>query len=122
MDTRSKIITVDEALRLTPPVTVVAGSFDVLRASHIRDLDGARLEREAALLVVVVPALGECLPQAARAELAAALRMVDYVVTADAETAGRLGQVLMCSPIVRLSAPDASRARDLKEHVRRRQR
>jgi len=115
------MISAAQALRLARPITLVAGTFDVLRASHIRELSAAGGSPEAALLVVVLPSSGECLPQHARAELVAALRMVDYVVTADTETADRLGEILMCSPIVRMCETDASRARDLRDHVRRRQ-
>jgi bifunctional ADP-heptose synthase (sugar kinase/adenylyltransferase) len=123
VDTRKKILTVEEAGRLSGPIALVTGEFDVLRASHIRDLEDVRnhAPKEAALLVAVLPAPGALLAQQARAELVAALRMVDYVVTADPDTADRLSETLMCFPILRMSTADASRGRELKEHVRSRQ-
>ena len=53
MDTRSKILTLDDALRLPRgTLTLVSGGFDALRALHVREfallqrpiLDGERVE------------------------------------------------------------------------------
>ena len=123
MDTRTKILTLEAAHRLQGPVALVIGNFDVLRASLVRELAEIRrrLPEGTALVAAVVPAPDASLPQHARAELAAGLRMLDYVVTADERTADRLGETLRCPMISRMSAADVSRARDLKEHVRRRQ-
>ena len=74
MDTRSKILSVAAALELRPPVALVTGYFDVLRVGDAREL--ARV-RHHPLLVVVLPLGGDILPPRARAEMVAALRVVD---------------------------------------------
>lgn len=118
MDTRSKILTLAAALELRPPVAVATGYFDVLRAEHAREL--ARM-RHHPLLVIVLPLANEILSLPARAELVAALRVVDYVVTADHGDADRLIESLEPVEFVRMEAADRSRARQLIEHVHRRQ-
>jgi bifunctional ADP-heptose synthase (sugar kinase/adenylyltransferase) len=120
VDTRYKILNIELASRLAEPIALVAGGFNVLRAAHIRELEAARRDGTR-LLVVVLPASREYLSQPARAELVAALRMVDYVVIADRQAAHRLAEVLKASPVVSLEAGDDRRTRELKEHVHRRQ-
>jgi bifunctional ADP-heptose synthase (sugar kinase/adenylyltransferase) len=61
------------------------------------------------------------LPQRARAELVAALRMVDYVVTADDTAPDAFLASLEPAQLVRLEAVHAVRKRQLMEHVQRRQ-
>ncbi|MCC7008843.1 MAG: adenylyltransferase/cytidyltransferase family protein [Acidobacteria bacterium] len=78
------------------------GCFDVLHVGHVRYLEGAR--READRLVVAVNddasvrgLKGEgrpIVPAAARAEIVAALRAVDYVVTFPEATVERLLRAL----------------------------
>lgn len=122
MDTRSKILTLAQAASLPGPLAVAAGWFDVLRAAHIRDLEALRQRAAGArLLAIALPVSGEILPQRARAELVAALRVIDYVVIADAADADRLADSLHPVEILRLEAADARRARELREHVHRRQ-
>jgi bifunctional ADP-heptose synthase (sugar kinase/adenylyltransferase) len=122
MDTRSKILTLAQAASLTGPLAMVTGYFDILRAAHIRDLEALRQRAGGAkLLAVVLPAPGEILTQRARAELVAALRVIDYVVIADAAAAHRLADSLQPVELVRLEAADARRARELREHAHRRQ-
>ena len=118
MDTRSKILTLAAAVRVPPPVAVVTGTFDILRAEHARALDEIRRRTAArTLLVAVLPADCELLPQRARAEMVAALRVVDYVVAAAArDLDGFLGS-LQPAALVRLEADDARRVRQLIEHV-----
>jgi len=118
VDTRSKILSVAGALELPPPVALVTGYFDVLRAGDAGELAAVRHHP---LLVVVLPLAEEILSQRARAELVAALRVVDYVVTADGSDADRLIESLKPVEFVRLEAADANRARQLMEHVHRRQ-
>lgn len=81
MDTRSKILTLEEATRGWTCYSVVFGSFDVLTAARVRRL------REIAtsdILIAVVTAIpGSLLPVRARAELAASLAIIDCVVIAD---------------------------------------
>ena len=118
MDTRSKILTLAAALELRPPVAIATGYFDVLRVGDAHEL--ARV-RHHPLLVVVLPLGGEILSQRARAELVAALRVVDYVVTADDGDVERLVTGLRPLEFVRLEAAEARRASELIEHVHRRQ-
>jgi glycerol-3-phosphate cytidylyltransferase-like family protein len=75
----------------------------------------------ARLLAVVLPMEDAVLDQRARTELAAALRMVDYVVIANHEEAHALIDALQPARLVRLEAADEGRIRQLREHVRRRQ-
>ena len=127
MDTRSKILTLDAALRLPPPLTVVTGYFDVLQTEHVRDLQHARAQAPAVagnewpLLAIVLPATAGLLGQRARAELVAALRVVDYVVTADEGDLDRMIAAFPPRHLVRLEAADERRSRQLIEHVRSRQ-
>jgi glycerol-3-phosphate cytidylyltransferase-like family protein len=71
----------------------------------------------------VLPLAGELLSQRARAELVAALRVVDYVVTADDGDVERLTESLKPAEVARLEAEHARRnalwARQLREHVHR---
>ena len=124
MDTRSKILTVDQALALSParPLVVVTGLFDLMRAAHVQALAAVRAQTSpAALLAVVLPCPSEVLSQAARAEMAAALRMIDYVVSADEPDVNRIAAALRPSAVVRLEDADAALVRELIAHVHRRQ-
>jgi hypothetical protein len=118
MDTRNKILTLHAALRLPRgSLTLVAGSFDALRAAHAREL--ATLSRP--VLAVILPLANELVPQAARAEMAAALRVVDYVVIAGNRDLDALIEALVPRELVRMAAADAARVQQLIEHVHRRQ-
>jgi bifunctional ADP-heptose synthase (sugar kinase/adenylyltransferase) len=124
MDTRRKILTPAAALALVParPLAFVTGHFDVLRAEHARELESVRRGTGAATLIVaVLPLPGELLNQRARAELVAAMRMVDYVVTADGAGLDPLIAALAPSSVARFEEADALRTRQLVEHVQRRQ-
>jgi bifunctional ADP-heptose synthase (sugar kinase/adenylyltransferase) len=127
VDTRSKILTLDAALQLpllplTPLLTVVTGYFDVLRAEHVRDLQRARDSApDRSLLAIVLPGAAPLLDQRARAELVAALRVVDYVVIADDRDLDHIVAAFPPSQLVRLEAADECRSRQLMEHVRNRQ-
>ena len=100
---------------------MASGTFDVLRAEHARELAAIRNRTGMPLLVVVLPLENEMLPQRARAEMVAALRMVDYVVIADPAGLDRLIGVLRPAEVVRMEAADAHRTRQFIEHVHRRQ-
>ena len=124
MDTRSKILTLEAAVALEParPLVLAAGLFDILRAGLIRDLDEARGHYAAgALMAVVLPGGEAVLGQAARAEMAAALRVIDYVVAAD--HAGLDGLAAALRPVVVVCLDDADRRRihQLIAHVHSRQ-
>jgi hypothetical protein len=114
LDSRSKIVTADAA---PPGCTVVTGYFDVMLAAHVREL--ATLPRP--LLAVILPLERELLPQRARAELAAGLRIIDYVVIAEDPDADALCERLRAAQIVRLEASHAHLTRQLIEHVHKRQ-
>ena len=118
MDTRTKILTLDAAQRLPRgTLTLAAGYFDALRAAHARDLEA--LPRP--LLAVVLPLAEELLPQRARAEMAAALRVIDYVVIAKESDLDALVGCLAPLRLVRLEESDTARVQQLIEHVHRRQ-
>lgn len=81
MDTRTKIIAYEEAVKLAhlSPVRWVSGHFDPMLAEHARRLRD--FAQPGSLLIVVVTNPAEpLLSQRARAELVAALSMVDHVV------------------------------------------
>jgi bifunctional ADP-heptose synthase (sugar kinase/adenylyltransferase) len=114
MDTRRKILSLDAAGRLPRgSVTAVTGCFDALRAVHARRL--AALPRP--LLAVVLPCADALLPQRARAEMVAALRVVDYVVIAEERVLDALIEGLAPRDLVRMEAGDAASVRQLIEHV-----
>jgi glycerol-3-phosphate cytidylyltransferase-like family protein len=118
MDTRSKILTLDSALALPPgTVTIAAGYFDVLRAAHTRDLAGLRRP----VLAAVLPLKDELVPQRARAEMVAALRMIDYVVIANPGDVDTLIERLAPREVAHLEARDSARVQQLIEHVHNRQ-
>jgi bifunctional ADP-heptose synthase (sugar kinase/adenylyltransferase) len=124
MDTRQKIIEPQRALALVGDlrargVKIVTGYFDVIVAEHVRRL--REIKNGCATLVVVVLDPPEpLLPGRARAELVAALGMVDYVVPADKQAAGELLDHFTTSEIAREESADLLRARRLSEHVKRR--
>jgi len=123
VDTRSKILTPAAAMALTPRcVTIATGYFDLLRAEHARELgelgDAVRHRiPPGSLLVAVLPLSGAILSQRARAELVAALRMVDYVVAADHRDLEQLVAAIEPPEVIRFEAADAQRAQQLTEHV-----
>ena len=119
MDSRSKIITPD---RLSEPVTLVTGYFDLLRVEHARELAAIRERTGArALAVVVLGHPRQLLPLAARAALVAGLHMVDYVLTVDHEDLTRLIERVKVAELVRLETVHAERSARLIEHVQRSQ-
>jgi bifunctional ADP-heptose synthase (sugar kinase/adenylyltransferase) len=124
LDTRTKILTPAALAALDPPrpLVLAMGRFDILRVEAIRDLDAARRRTRAqSLLAVVRPLSGELAPLEARAEMAAALRVVDYVFVAqDGDLAG-LAASLQAVETINLEDADAERTRQLIEHVHSRQ-
>ena len=119
MDTRTKIV---EPAQVTRGCTAVTGTFDVMLAADAKDLVEIRAQHpESALCVVVLPLAGELLAQRARAELAAALRVVDYVVIADDPAPNAMLAALQPARVVRLEGVHELRKRQLTEHVRSRQ-
>jgi hypothetical protein len=114
MDTRRKIVPPESA---PAGATVVTAYFDVLQSEDTRDL--AVLPRP--VIALILPLEDALLPQSARAELAAGLRMIDYVVLAGDGAADAQVARLRPAQVVRLEAAQARRSRELKEHVRNRQ-
>jgi hypothetical protein len=124
LDTRTKILTAAALAALDPPrpLLVVAARFDLLRAAMVRELAAARRRTGAnSLLAVVRPLPDELAPLAARAEMAASLRVVDYVFIAENGDLSSLPACLQPIEIVSLEEADAARIRQLIEHVHSRQ-
>jgi bifunctional ADP-heptose synthase (sugar kinase/adenylyltransferase) len=127
-DTRAKILTwadaVATARRLRQEgraVCVATGLFDPVLAGHARRLEALR-GRCAALMAVVLDAPSPILPARARAELVAALRVVDYVVLPETGRLEDLLAQLEAAEIARGEAADEGLTRDLIRHVHTRQR
>jgi len=124
MDTRHKIIEPHHALALAQDlrakgVKIVTGYFDVLVAEHVRRLWEIK-NGSGTLIVVVLDPPEPLLAGRARAELVAALGVVDYVVPAGEQAARQLLSYFTASEIVREESADLLRARRLSEHVKRR--
>ena len=120
MDTRSKILTPAAARLLPLPLAVATGYFDILRAGLVGALLAARVEAaEAAMVAVVLPLADGAQDPRARAELAAGLRMVDYVVIAGEEDPRALIDSLGPVATVHLEETEARRTRELREQVGR---
>ena len=83
MDTRNKILTAEQASRVLAGderrYIAVTGYFDPLLAAHARRLRQVRQAADGLIVVLSTPPK-PILPPRARAELVAALAMVDYVV------------------------------------------
>ena len=119
MDTRSKILS---AGAIPLAALVVTGTFDVIRAADARELSAIRAHAAGRpLVIVVLPLEHSLLPQGARAELAAGLRMVDYVLISDDSHPDALLAALQPAELVHLETVHADRKRQLIEHVHRRQ-
>jgi bifunctional ADP-heptose synthase (sugar kinase/adenylyltransferase) len=128
VDTRNKIIDAEQATALVRDlrrdganVRIVTGYFDVLLAEHVRRL------REIAngagkLFVAVLDPPHPVLALRARAELVAALAVVDYVVPLEREAARGLLNHFNAAEIVQEESGDLRRARQLTEHVQWRHR
>jgi bifunctional ADP-heptose synthase (sugar kinase/adenylyltransferase) len=124
VDTRTKILTAADLAEIDPlrPLLFVIGRFDILRVDLVRELADARRRTGArSLLVAVRPLPGELAPLDARAELAAALRVVDYVFVAENGDLTSVAAALQPIEIMDLEEADARRTRQLIEHVHSRQ-
>jgi bifunctional ADP-heptose synthase (sugar kinase/adenylyltransferase) len=123
LDTRSKIVNpeaaADAARRAHAErkrVKLVSGYFDPLLAAHARRL--AEIADPGGVLFAVV---GEperpILAARARAELVAALAVIDYVIIAGAAASDDLLKCLQPDEVYREEAADDRRAEDLLLHV-----
>jgi bifunctional ADP-heptose synthase (sugar kinase/adenylyltransferase) len=127
MDTRKKILSLDEAAAVASTLRaegrrlrLLCGHFDVLTAHHIRRLRG--LADGQPLIAAVLDAPKPLLSLSARAELAAALSMIDYVIPMTGDDFDRALEQIQPSEVVREEAADRHRVAALIEHVHRRQR
>ena len=86
LDTRTKIVSLHEIQERLQnrPARWLSGHFDPLLAEHVQRLTQAR-EPGSLLVVEITNPARPLLPQRARAELVAALAVVDYVVLSDGE-------------------------------------
>ena len=126
MDTREKIIGLARAVEIAAElrragtgVKLVAGYFDVLTAGYVRRY--RELADGRALLVAVLDPPSALLGSRARAELAAGLSMIDYVIPLDGADFDEAQRKIEPDEVVREEAADAERLRALIEHVHQRQ-
>jgi glycerol-3-phosphate cytidylyltransferase-like family protein len=128
MDTRAKIVDASQISTLPARnpsngrrLIVARGWFDVLRASHCRAL--AEAKASGGELVVIVHADSGAHPTllnaASRAQLAAAIGIVDYVVICDGTQAEHLAASWNAAAVVEI---DESFSRGLVENVLQRYR
>lgn len=111
MDTREKIVDAAQAARIAASgAIVVSGYFDPMVASHAERLQSLKPVGGKLLVLIATPEK-VILPAAARAELVAGLRAVDYV----SELAPGL------TPQIHLELEDADRFAALLAHVHARQ-
>lgn len=118
MDSREKIVPAEEVIERAREartrgarVTLVRGYFDPLLAEHARRL--SELAEGGWLAVAVADPPAPILPARARAELVAALRVVDCVVLGDADAIG-------ADAVIDERAEDARRREVFVERVKAR--
>jgi len=121
VDTRSKIVSVSE---VPAGGALVAGYFDLVGVEHVRVLDEVR-ERAARVIAAVLPdpdGAHTVMGAEARAEMAAAFHMVDYVLICarpgDAGDWEDLVRRLKPTEIVSLEEAESRRRCGLTEQVR----
>ena len=128
MDTRNKIIDSQTAVEIAGrlrrqgrKLVVVTGHFDVVLAAHARDLEAVRSSSGAdAIMVILQPLSLSLLAAPARAELVAALAMVDYVVSAGDDSLDELLSRLPAERVISRLGADDELKRLLIEHVQSR--
>jgi glycerol-3-phosphate cytidylyltransferase-like family protein len=127
-DTRHKIITLEQARAIAAESGVPSSAFvthlEVLRASHICKLQEVAAANQGRLFVILIDPKTPLVPLPERAEMAAALRVVDYVIPVPAG-AGATGvdqalDALHPDVTVHDEEEDRERTRLLIEHVRSR--
>ena len=128
MDTRTKIVEASQISALPARnssngrrLVVARGWFDVLRASHCRALTEAKASGGELVVIVHADSVAHptLLNAASRAQLAAAIGAVDYVVICDGTQAGHLAASWNAAVIVEI---DESFSRGLVENVLQRYR
>ena len=121
MNTREKIVA--PSVLDDRRITLVAVYFDPLLDWHAERLAALR-PADGVFAALVLPLESELLPQRARAELAAALRVIDYVLIApgpDPKLSEDLIRALNPTQVFRLAEEDLRRRAELIAHVRSRQ-
>jgi len=90
LDTRTKIVSHDDACQRVQgrPACWISGDFDPLLAQHVRELRNHASPGHILIVEVTNPS-SPLLPQRARAELVAALAMVDFVVLRNGESSAQ---------------------------------
>lgn len=123
MDTRTKIVSLGKVVEIASRqrVRIVTGYFDPLLAAHAARLyEIRRAEPDTPLVVAILDPSSPVLNARARAELVAALAVVDYVmilnVARGEEALGRIP----AAEVLREEDADRTRTRALAEHVHRR--
>lgn len=126
MDTRSKILTPEQAVEAAGRarkkgirIVLVTGRFDPLLAAHARRLEEIGAEDGVLIAVIGNPAQ-PLLAARARAELVAALRVVDYVVISEEPAPPGWTERLAPDAVFREEAADEARTGDLIKHVQSR--
>ena len=121
LDTRHKILSPEEAAAtIQRPFLAIAGHFDPMTAAIARRITDFR-RPGLRIAVIVTDPPDPVLPQRARAELAAALSSVDYVVAAKDNTSAEITARLQPDEVIQEEAADLRRTQDLISHVRSRQ-
>jgi bifunctional ADP-heptose synthase (sugar kinase/adenylyltransferase) len=119
LDTRSKIVGREEALariRQRAGWVIVTGYFDPVTAAHVRRLRQISAKHSAIAVFLSDPS-HPILPAQARAELLAAMRMVDCVVLPQECASQPLDPDI---PVFREEEADVERLAKLIEHVHER--
>jgi hypothetical protein len=128
LDTRNKILTLtqasalaEEARRSGSPTIAFVTHLEVLGASHVRELEEIAAAAHGKLFLILTDPESPLVPIDARADLAAALRVVDYVVPSAGGAAPAMAAI---HPgfTVHDEEKDRVRTRQLIEHVRSRSR
>jgi hypothetical protein len=120
-DTRHKIITLDHARTLAPAAIAFVTHMEVLGAGHVRKLEELAAGKQGKLFIVLTDPESPLVPMEARAEVAAALRVVDYVIPSP-QGAGPVLAAIKPALTVADEEEDRGRTRLLVEHVRSRSR
>jgi bifunctional ADP-heptose synthase (sugar kinase/adenylyltransferase) len=127
MDTRDKIIDLSRAADVAADLRtrgarpkLVAGYFDVLTPDHIRRLRA--LSNGQPLIAAVLDPPEPLLGPRARAELAASLSVIDYVILVQDDGLEQALERIQPDEVVREESADQRRTQALIEHVHRRQR
>jgi glycerol-3-phosphate cytidylyltransferase-like family protein len=128
LDTRHKILTLQQARSMfgqhapeLPPSLAFVTHMEVLRPGHIRKLEELAATRPGKLFVILTDPVSPLVPLDARAEVTAALRVVDYVIPSPDGPGPALAAI---QPVMTVhdEEEDRGRTRLLVEHVRSRAR